>query len=114
MAFQEYPRQAGWKEGDTSKSAAEAIEGSGRARTLRSAVKYTLLTQQNMCQWINAEFAGAGMTADEIAAELGESPFSIRPRITELRKQGLIEPTGERRKSSNGRMSHVWRLVRGD
>lgn len=106
-----YPHHAGWKEADTSRDAAHAIEDSGKAGTLRSEVLRVLRLElqthrtYSMTQWTE------GMTADEIAAELGESPFSIRPRCTELLKQGKIEWTGERRKSSNGRLSKVWRLV---
>ena len=101
-----YPNTAGYTSPDTSKDAADAIEGSGKAQTLRNGVYRVLRVDSRT--WPTY---AVGLTADEIAAELGESPFSIRPRITELRKRGLIEPTGERRKSSNGRMSHVWRLV---
>lgn len=116
----DYPREAGFTEPTTSKDAAEAIEKSGKAQTLRSEVLRVLYVDRAcqcnlMMPW---DFAPSlpsedtGMTADEIAAELGESPFSIRPRVTELSKQGLITRTGERRKSCNGRMSAVWRLVR--
>ena len=53
------------------------------------------------------------MTADEIAARLGASVLSIRPRVTELRKEGLIEPTGERRPNRSGRSANVWRANAG-
>lgn len=97
-----YPNRAGYTEHSTSMDAAVAIEGTGRAARLRdkvqSALRYSGLIYTE------------GLTADEIAYRLGESPLSIRPRVAELHKQGLIEPTGERRKSSGGRPSHVWRL----
>jgi hypothetical protein len=102
-----YPESAGYTEPTTSKSAADTIEGSGRARTLREEVFRVLRLSTRLYGP-----ACNGMTADEIAAEMGESVFSVRPRVAELHKQHLIEPTGERRKSSNGRASHVWRLVR--
>jgi hypothetical protein len=35
----------------------------------------------------------------------------MRPRFTELHKAGKIEDTGERRTSSQGKTSAVWRLV---
>lgn len=106
-----YPDCAGYTDHETSKDAADAIEGSGRAQTLRSKTKRLLIDQRNTCMWIDGHFEGEGMTADEIAEALEEPILSIRPRVAELHKQGLIEKTGERRKSSNGRMSHVWKLV---
>lgn len=103
-----YPERAGYTELSTSKDAADAIETSGRADTLRRRVLLTLVVEQrlDMTPW------SPGLTADELAAEMGESVFSVRPRVAELHKQGLIERTGERRPSSNGRASHVWRLCK--
>src|SRR5690348_9901522 len=43
-----YPESAGWKEPDTSKDAAEAVEGSGKARTLRAEVLRVLRTSEEM------------------------------------------------------------------
>lgn len=105
-----YPTRAGFTEHTTSKDAADAIEDSGKAQTLRDEVVRVLRIEQASAQRFIATKA-YGMTADEIAAELGESVFSIRPRVAELHKRGVIVKTGERRKSSNGRPSHVWRLV---
>jgi predicted transcriptional regulator len=87
---------AGYKELTTSKSAAEAIERSGRAWALRKKV-------------IEVFNTGKTGTADEIAEILGESILSIRPRCSELYALGLIEQTGIRRPSSGGKMSHVWK-----
>lgn len=91
-----YPLFAGFKEHTTSREAAAAIEATGRAATLRERV---------------ANFYADGITgtADDVAGWLGESPLSIRPRVTELYKLGVIERTGSRRKSSEGRPSHVYR-----
>jgi predicted ArsR family transcriptional regulator len=50
-------------------------------------------------------------TADEAADYASVSPFAMRPRFTELHKAGKIEDTGERRTSSQGKTSAVWRLV---
>lgn len=93
---EQYPLFAGWKDGTTSRDAAEAIEASGKAETLRERV---------------ANFFADGHigTADFVAVWLDESPLSVRPRITELFKLGKIERTGERRASSEGRPSHVYR-----
>lgn len=94
----DYPTTAGWREDTTSKDAALAIESSGRASNLRGRVK--------------AFFDGGGEgTADEVAALLKERPGTIRPRVSELNKQGFIVQTGVRRASSEGRSSHVWRAA---
>lgn len=48
-------------------------------------------------------------TADEVAAALNESLLTIRPRISELYKKGLIEDTGIRRVNDSGKLATVWR-----
>ena len=88
-----YPQRAGYKAPGTSQDAANAIEGSGRAARLRTAVL--------------GFYADHSGTADECAAFLGESPFSVRPRVSELLTKGLLVKTGERRKSSEGGASAV-------
>lgn len=109
----DYPCKAGWIDPTTSKGAADAIEDSGKAPKLREEVLRVLAVCLRMSQkWSGCtSYEKVGMTADELAAEMGESVFSVRPRVAELHKQGLIERTGERRPSSNGRASAVWRLV---
>ena len=78
-----YPDRAGFKESGTSRDAANAIEGSGRAANLRIAVL--------------GFYARQSGTADECAEALGESILSIRPRCSELFNQGKLYKTGERR-----------------
>lgn len=51
------------------------------------------------------------MTADEVAAVLGEEPFSIRPRFTELSEMGRIRRTGARRRNRSGCQAAVWKAV---
>ena len=97
LDFTHYPKRAGFKALGTSQDAANAIEGSGRAARLRSAVL--------------GFYARQSGTADECAEALGESPFSIRPRCSELVKQGRLVRTGERRKSSEGGASAVLALA---
>lgn len=92
-----YPLAAGSKEAQTSLFAAQAVESSGRAAILRTKVR--------------AFFESGGeATADEVAGMLGQSILSIRPRLSELRALGLIEPSGKRRGMDGGRPGHVWRL----
>jgi predicted ArsR family transcriptional regulator len=91
-----YPARPGYKTGDTSAQAAQKI--APKAETLREAV-FLILRKQ--C-----------LTADEVAARLGESVLSIRPRLSELAAQNLIEWTGERRKNASGMSARVWAALR--
>lgn len=49
-------------------------------------------------------------TADEVAEALGLSVLAIRPRVTELRKLGLIAATEKRRRNISGQTAVVWRV----
>jgi len=93
-----YPFRAGSKESTTSREAAVAIEAKGRAKTLRGRV----------LAWFQQGNEG---TADACAALLGEDILAIRPRVTELHKQGWLEHTGQRRKNASGASAHVWRIT---
>lgn len=92
-----YPRRAGFKEATTSKAAADRIEAKGRARKLRDAV-------------LGAFELGWQGTADELADRLNESVLAIRPRVSELHKQGWLEHAGTRHRNASGASAHVWRL----
>lgn len=91
------PCGVGYKErGGASQAVAEELAESGRAQRLR--------------QLVTSYFeAGHQATADEAAAALGENILAIRPRVSELRKAGIIIPAGERRPSSSGKPSTVWK-----
>jgi hypothetical protein len=97
MNFACYPNRAGFKADGESQDAANAIEGSGQASRLRTAVL--------------GFYGRRSGTADECAASLGESILSIRPRCSELLTQGKLYRTGERRKSSEGRAQAVLALA---
>lgn len=88
-----YPSQPGWKRRDTSRAAAESMKG--RAQTLRDAA-LAVIKQS------------AGLTADEVAAHLGESVLAIRPRVTELSAKGLIFDSRSRRQNASGKRAIVW------
>ena len=47
-------------------------------------------------------------TADEMAAEIGEAPLSVRPRMTELFRKGKIVKTPLRRQNLSGKKAIVW------
>lgn len=93
-----YPHRAGFKEkGGTSQDAAEAIEAKGRAHRLRDAV-------------LGAFELGWTGTADELADRLNESVLAVRPRVSELHKQGWLERSGSRHRNQSGASAHVWQL----
>jgi hypothetical protein len=49
-----------------------------------------------------------GLTADELAARLELSRWSIQPRTSELRRKGLIRDSGIRRQNVTGLKAIVW------
>lgn len=95
MTTATYPEAPGHKEPTTSRQAALAIEQD--APRLRRQVLRCLRVF-------------GPHTADEIAGILALSVLSVRPRVTECRALGYIEPTGQRRRNGSGRAAHVWRL----
>lgn len=74
-----YPEFPGSKTNGTSREA--AVKMAPIAKTLRDQVLLTLRVR-----WPQ------GLTPDEIAAAMGKSVLSIRPRVTELHKLRAIEP----------------------
>ncbi len=91
-----YPNHPGAKVGGTSQDAADQM--AEHAPTLRDQVL--------------ALFRGvdARVTTDEAAEFLHKSVLAVRPRFSELRTMGLIEPTGERRTNASGMTAIVWRM----
>ena len=91
-----YPYYPGYKdkEGETSVEAAELIAAG--AKTIRDRVFNVIVNKGNF-----------GATADEIAELLNLSSFTVRPRVTELYKQGKIERT-EKRKNVSSRNAYVY------
>ena len=94
MVTTTYPDSPGWKtdETETSRQAAQSVTGA--AKTLREKCREAL--------------KGAAMTADEVAELLGATPLAVRPRISELRAQGLAEATAKRRCNASGKRAVVW------
>jgi hypothetical protein len=94
----DYPNSPGWQRPDTSVEAALALLLEiGR---LQAAVLAAIRASGE-----------SGLTADEAAVNLGLTPFTARPRATELSKRGLIEDSGARRVNLSGRRAIVWRAV---
>lgn len=90
-----YPAAPGYKDRDTSRKAADHV--ASRAELLR-----------DRCAALVGAYAQVGRTADEAAADLGESILSIRPRFTELLHMGRIKDSGQRRRNESGRSAKVW------
>lgn len=96
-----YPRAPGFKEPTTSRDAAERIGPA--AKSLRDHVLVVL-----RAAW------PAGLTADEVAARMGKSVLSVRPRLSELRTAGQIFPAllpgarPLRRPNESGAGATVW------
>lgn len=92
-----YPESPGFKADGPSAEAAEAI--SGRARTIRVEVLRTLIRNVG------------GMTADQIASDLQMSVLTVRPRVSELHRAGMIRKTDRRGKNESGMSATVWTLA---
>jgi DNA-directed RNA polymerase specialized sigma24 family protein len=86
------------KGSDTSREAAEAMR-----------VRVEILRKGVHLAYIMAGFEG--MTPDECAKLLKVSVLAVRPRCTELKKAGILEPTGERKKNRSGLSASVLRAV---
>lgn len=93
-----YPDAPGFKVSGPSEQAAKAI--TSKAAKMRA----TVLAQI-------AQYPG-GATADEIAKDLDLSVLSVRPRVSELKRNGEIEQTGARRKNESGMTATVWRIAK--
>lgn len=91
-----YPHRPGFKTHGTSRTAADRI--APHAQTLRGGVH----------AFIRANYPAA-YTADAIAEHLGASILSIRPRVTELRHAGLIEPAEQLGRNKSGMSAMRWR-----
>lgn len=90
-----YHETIGYQRTETSFGA--AVRAAVNARNVRDRVA-AVLTERGP------------MTADEIAAVLGLSILTVRPRVTDLNKAGRIEDTGARRQTGSGNAAIVWRV----
>jgi hypothetical protein len=91
-----YPIQAGFKErGATSEAAAKAIEPT----CARLGIRVLQALREHP------------RTADEVAETIGETILAVRPRVSQLYRQGIIRKSGDRRLNASGLGAHVWELV---
>ncbi len=96
MSELQYPDSPGFKAAGPSEQAAKAI--AGPAKTLRDKVLQTIAA------------APHGLTADEVAGKLNKSILSVRPRVSELRRQGEIRQSSHRGRNDSGLSASVWVL----
>ena len=89
-----YPNVPGFKAIGTSSDAAAAIA------PMVSAAQAAVL----------AVLSEQPMTADEVAHRLGKSILTIRPRVCELKRLGLIKANGHRRRNVSGLFADVMEL----
>ena len=93
-----YPDAPGHRGVDTSVAAAVALSPAlGRL--------------QQMARLAIAAAGDRGLTADELAATLHLSRWSIQPRTTELKRKGLVRDSGQRRANVTGKDAIVWVAV---
>lgn len=76
-----------------SRNAAAAARGA--TTRLRAEIHWLLLTS-------------APLTADEIAERVGRSTLYVRPRVSELVKQGRVIDSGERGRNASGMSAAKW------
>ncbi len=69
---------------------------------------------QQMARLAIAAAGDRGLTADELAATLHLSRWSIQPRTTELKRKGLIRDSGQRRANVTGKEAIVWVAITPD
>jgi hypothetical protein len=93
--FDPAPGKAHRGAGDTERAAAEAI--APRTGTARWKV-LVALSERPMCN-------------EELADATGLYLYTAAPRCTELRDSGLIEDSGERRRTHSRQPSIVWRIT---
>lgn len=84
---------AGWKARQTSQEAAQKV----KAPTMRQRVLEVIRQ------------ARKPVSPEDVADALNKSILSVRPRFSELSDAGLIEPTGERGETREGRSCILWR-----
>jgi hypothetical protein len=96
-----YPDSPGFKSRGTSSLAARRI--APHAGALRERVLAFLKANHP-----------AAFTTDEVADRLETSFLSVRPRLSELRRGELIEPTAESRANRSGMLARCWRAVLRD
>ena len=53
-----------------------------------------------------------GLTGSQVAQKMDAWLYSVKPRLTELERMGLVRDSGERAKNDRGRQEIVWQITR--
>lgn len=86
----------------------DGLPGFKRHGTSEAAAKSVAPTVKDAHQAIlDALTAYGPMTADQLAKVLGRDILYIRPRCSEMRKEGLIFDTGKTAPNASGKMAEV-------
>jgi hypothetical protein len=97
-ALPPYPQSPGFRVPGPSQQAAERFAApakSIRARVLKAVT----------------EAGPHGITADELMVKLGLAEIVVRPRLSELRRDGAIRDSGRRRTGNSGMLMSVWTVA---
>lgn len=93
-----YPHSPGHRGVETSVAAADAIAS-------------TTGTMQRLALTLIREAGLYGLTALETCAKAGIDRWAMQPRLSELRRMGLIRDSGQRRRNASGKSAIVWIAV---
>ena len=55
--------------------------------------------------------AHPGLTGSQVAEKMDAWIYSVKPRLTELERMGLVRDSGERAKNDRGRQQIVWQIT---
>ena len=55
--------------------------------------------------------AHPGLTGSQVAKKIDAWIYSVKPRLTELERMGLVRDSGERAKNERGRQEIVWQIT---
>jgi len=99
---------AGTSIGAIVKDALHQVEARGKDFRRRG-VELAITVRGEVIEYLRDTPAGA--TADEIAYELKHTPFTVRPRCTELHRMGLAMDSGRRGVNTSGKHAIIWILT---
>lgn len=85
----------------------------GKADTSREAAIRIAPHMSPMRKLVYDNIPYSGITGSELADKLNKSVTSIRPRLTDLYNQHLIEDTGNRRMNRDGFNEKVFAKIKG-
>jgi hypothetical protein len=73
---------------------------------------FAFTVRKKVVDYLRAHREGA--TADEIAKVLEHSILTVRPRVSELHRMGLITDSGRRAENASGHRAIVWIVAQGE